>query len=108
MRRPEPLKIERQGGVRRERIGLACWQRLNWGGERCWDLDRRDLSSMSKMQPAVLAPHTFLDSRLSPERRAPEAPKRPRAKVRVINLPVRRLDNLSVSGALQVGVRRVL
>ena len=101
MRRPEPLEIERQAGVRREGIGLPAGLRLGRGGERGRNVDSGDLASVAETQPAVLAPDAFLDSGLAPERRAPHALERPRAKMGVIDLSVRRLDNLSVSGALQ-------
>ncbi len=63
---------------------------------------------MGETEPAVFAPYAFLDGGLAPERRAPQALERPRAKMGVIDLSVRRLDNLSMSGALQGCVRRIL
>src|SRR6185437_4016066 len=108
MRRSEPLEIEREAALRRERIGMAGSLRLWRRGVRRLDLDRGNLASVGEIEPAVPAPHAFLDGGLAPERRAFEALERPRAKVRVIDLAIRRLDNLSVSGTLERGVRRIL
>ena len=87
-------------------MGLRLGLRLR--GMRRRDLDRGDLPAAGEIKPAVVAPHAFLDRRLPPERRAPPVFQRPGAKMGVVNLPVRRFDDLAVSGALQDGVGRVL
>src|SRR5579863_2326697 len=108
MRGPQPLEIKRQAPIRRERIGLAGGTRLNRRRERRQDVDHGNLAPLGEIEPAVLAPRTFLDCGLPSERRAPEALERPRAEVGMIDLAVRRLDDLSVTGAPKGRVRRIL
>ncbi len=82
--------------------------RLDRGDEWRRDVDRGDLASVGETQPAVFAPYAFLNRCLASQRRAVQGFERPRAKMGVIDLSVRRFDDLSVSGALERGVRGVL
>src|SRR5208337_1515165 len=88
-------------GLGRERISVQRGLRLALGRKRGRDFERRNLSAVGEIEPVVAAPDALLDRRLAAERRAPLAGKRAGAKVGVVDLPVGRLDDLSVSGALQ-------
>src|SRR5271166_274673 len=106
-RRPQPLEIHRER-PRREGVARCARLRLQAGLERRADLDRRDLAALREIKPTVLLPDALLDGRLAAHRGAPQSRQWPRAQVRVIDLTVRRLDDLSVPGALQRRVGRVL
>ena len=103
----QPLEIGRQ--IRLVEIMAHDPGSFDPGGRtRRFDLDGRNRTAAGKPQPAVVAPHAFLDRRLAAERRAPHARQRPRAQMRVVELPVRGLDDLAMAGALQHRIGRIL
>ena len=63
--------------------------------------ERRNAVAINRAQPAVVAPHHWLNRRLAAERAAAAIAQRPAAQIDHVGLAALRLDEIGVAGALQ-------
>ena len=105
--RAKPLEFHRQRTGRKLRLDPhRLLVRLDIRGRR--DVDLRNDTALREVKPVVVLPDAFLQRGFAAERAAPLRRHGPAAEMRVIRLPVRRLDILPVPCPLQHRVRCIL